>query len=662
MTPDQTADLWLKIDQLHLNYLKSEENTSKLEIRKKLEGCVHQYLCLVPQDRKFCNALTSVIVFESARWVTDFSALKAARAFEAIEKYAANLINQPWRKEFKEIKQFGGFYKHQVESALNSPERLFHLMGYVSSGQQSMVLEGPVELDKVTVVARDCLLAFVECQIIVTILQGVTAQFPCRWDEVLEFRRSHIGTPEQATRTLLYQKNQLHFAQAHHAAAAGYPQGYYPYAPYAPMTYSNGAGGYMPPGAVPPPPPGYLGNPGVVPTAKLVDLSNTGTPSSNSLPILHQNGNGIKKNGLHDETGHNSSASSTSTLTGQRGPIPLTIKTLEAENKRKTLLAEAAAAAAGANEAKNPLESWDYVYRQLESIGYTKDQGERPDVLDILSKVGMNPQHRKQLEQRLREQQQNSLHHQRQPSSSPEPVKPAPKVKSSRVDPWGDKNHIQSTRRQESPSPPPAIPVKSGRRSRQQQPPQQPEIPPKLPEKAPKLPEKRKPPAPAPAPPPQVHNQDYDESDEEDFEEYDADDMVDESKEWQCLFCTYLNSLEVDICEMCAKSRQSVASSHDDEEFVSGNSQMDDPNTYESEIEYPDTDPHADQENLQDKIQCPKCTLFNPSDLKVCAICGASLHKAPISNGTALGGTKMRNGRPQSSASKSSGHSRNRNR
>ena len=35
---DQTADLWLRIDQLHLNYLKSEHNTKKLEIRKKLEG------------------------------------------------------------------------------------------------------------------------------------------------------------------------------------------------------------------------------------------------------------------------------------------------------------------------------------------------------------------------------------------------------------------------------------------------------------------------------------------------------------------------------------------------------------------------------------------------------------------------------------------------
>ena len=77
---------------------------------------MHQYLCLVPQDRKYCNALTSVIMFESARWVTDFSALKAARAFEAIEKYASNLINQPWRKEFKEIKVSLVYYISQLKS------------------------------------------------------------------------------------------------------------------------------------------------------------------------------------------------------------------------------------------------------------------------------------------------------------------------------------------------------------------------------------------------------------------------------------------------------------------------------------------------------------------------------------------------------------------
>ena len=44
-TEDHTADLWLRIDQLHLNYLKSENNTKKLDIRKKLEGKLHGSIC-----------------------------------------------------------------------------------------------------------------------------------------------------------------------------------------------------------------------------------------------------------------------------------------------------------------------------------------------------------------------------------------------------------------------------------------------------------------------------------------------------------------------------------------------------------------------------------------------------------------------------------------
>ena len=164
----------------------------------------------------------------------------------------------------------------------------------------------------------------------------------------------------------------------------------------------------------------------------------------------------------------------------------------------------------------------------------------------------MNPQHRKQLEQRLREQQIFGL---RQSSSETEeervvqaPIPPAP------------------VPRQQSPSPP-ALPVK-GRRSRQQQ--QElsrvkttPEVPPKLPEK------KKVPPAPKPMP--KYDTIEY-EDDEEDEVDYDFENVVDTSKEWQCEFCTYLNSLEKDVCEMCSKSRRSVAStrsSHD--EYVSGN-------------------------------------------------------------------------------------------
>merc|ERR1719412_698221 len=90
MSVAQTADLWLKIDQLHLNYLKAEESQAKLDIRKKLEGYVHQYLCVGPQERKFCNPLTGDVIAESARWMPDFSAVKAAQAFSAVETYASN--------------------------------------------------------------------------------------------------------------------------------------------------------------------------------------------------------------------------------------------------------------------------------------------------------------------------------------------------------------------------------------------------------------------------------------------------------------------------------------------------------------------------------------------------------------------------------------------
>ena len=95
-------------------------------------------------------------------------------------------------------------------------------------------------------------------QIVVSILQGVSAQFPCRWDEILEFRRSHIGSPEQASRTLLYQKNQLQYLQGYPGYyPPGHPQGQYQgqvqgqygqYSPYGPVGY--------------PPPPGVLANMG----------------------------------------------------------------------------------------------------------------------------------------------------------------------------------------------------------------------------------------------------------------------------------------------------------------------------------------------------------------------------------------------------------------
>ena len=63
------------------------------------------------------------------------------------------------------FQQYGGFYKHQIENCLSGAEKLFHQMGYVSTGQETLELNGAVDQDKATIVARDCILAYVECQV-----------------------------------------------------------------------------------------------------------------------------------------------------------------------------------------------------------------------------------------------------------------------------------------------------------------------------------------------------------------------------------------------------------------------------------------------------------------------------------------------------------------
>ena len=136
MSESLTSELWLKIDQLHLKYLQSEDTPAKLDIRKKLEGelfivrrdftlfhhvpgLVAEYLSIVPQHRKFVNPITGDIVANSAKWKPDFSLVKASNAFRAIEQYAANLINQPWRL-VREMTQSNSCYQLKTMNVCQS--------------------------------------------------------------------------------------------------------------------------------------------------------------------------------------------------------------------------------------------------------------------------------------------------------------------------------------------------------------------------------------------------------------------------------------------------------------------------------------------------------------------------------------------------------------
>ena len=74
---------------------------------------------------------------------------------------------------FSCLQKYGGFYKHNVDTCLSGADRLFHEMGYRPTPAESLVLEGDTDdQDRATIVARDCILACVECQILVAAMQG----------------------------------------------------------------------------------------------------------------------------------------------------------------------------------------------------------------------------------------------------------------------------------------------------------------------------------------------------------------------------------------------------------------------------------------------------------------------------------------------------------
>lgn len=117
-------------------------------------------------------------------------------------------------------------------------------MGYCLSDPDCLILDGAIDQDMVTTVARDCLLALVECkvspigktwpslpvpvsfkrtkhittmmylasQILSQVGQGLrAANFVCDWAEIVDFRVEHVGTPQQAVRAIGYLKHQANY-------------------------------------------------------------------------------------------------------------------------------------------------------------------------------------------------------------------------------------------------------------------------------------------------------------------------------------------------------------------------------------------------------------------------------------------------------------------
>ncbi|XP_022128485.2 uncharacterized protein LOC111002630 [Pieris rapae] len=170
---DRVPVLWQRIEDAHYSYLEIDDSPEKLQQKKKLQGYITEYLSLVPNEYKFGLQETSKVFQRTVNELPDYSAYRAGIGWAAMARYAANLLAQPWRKEYKVVRLYCGFYKHEVEANLVGGESLLQAMGYRSLGGGRLALDGPVCPDMAAAVSRDALIAQCESQIMASIWEGV---------------------------------------------------------------------------------------------------------------------------------------------------------------------------------------------------------------------------------------------------------------------------------------------------------------------------------------------------------------------------------------------------------------------------------------------------------------------------------------------------------
>ncbi len=455
-------------------------------------------------------------------------------------------------------------------------------------------------------------------QILANIVEGVSAHFPCTWEEALLFRRDHIGSPEQAVRSILYAKNQCQY-QASVTSAMGKLH-HYSSPRFVFFAHS------------------FISAPGIHSAGSARGSFSAAAPT-HTLPMAYlpltlgdrANGNRSIPTGRLVEVDDDAvdararvSLRPTSTPTSRAGAspmIPLTVKSLEAEHRRKSQLLAAAeryrdeddseeqrssGRATASGDRDDSTGTWDYVYRELENVGYTKDQSERPDVLSLLDKVNRARQASGSAhalsplsagEAELLRQIQKSRSMERRVAATPPATPPnrhdrhgaAEEEESPTAADEVDAVHRRFRRNSGAGTNTNSFKSASGgdamkdnkkslRHSRPLEPPRL--TPPVLQER--------------------VQQQSAPGS----------------SGDWSCYACTFHNGAAVEICEMCGKSRNSpdlyasiVASS----------------SASEACSPLPSSDSPDGSTTAADAVACAKCTLINERRLRICEACGATL-------------------------------------
>lgn len=199
-----TEQLRVRIHENHLSYLSRDDTPHKYELRGKIESLINEYLSLVHHSHKFSfaeinNCLTATVK------KPDFDPHKTIAAFEAIERYATNLLNHPWRHEFRTIFAYSGFFYRMVDRVLVGYRSILELIGFAfdESSNSYKLTEIPIDPDRLSQVSLECLVAIVECQTMVDIKTLIKNRLSdITWSDIHSVRCDYICNTEQAIKLL----------------------------------------------------------------------------------------------------------------------------------------------------------------------------------------------------------------------------------------------------------------------------------------------------------------------------------------------------------------------------------------------------------------------------------------------------------------------------
>lgn len=560
-------EIWHEIDKLHLNYLDIEEGIKKIELRSNLEDLIKNYLSISSPKQKFCNSVTLEIFKRSVNGKNNFSGYKAATGWNALQIYAGNLVMQPWRKEFRQIRKYSGFYKHHLEANLKGVELFFEAIGYKSIGENTLLLDGPIEPDKVISISKDCLIAYVECQIMKYIYEELyNSNVNVTWRDIFDFRRNSNFDPVHSVKVLKFYMQQKNFNQDGMESHSTFNHNLISGTNYFPYTFQS-----MPNNpyvmSAPTLPPYLLGSNGTchncyayaqMPYAQLSQTVSCGhgmvKPQMNTNGYYYQNGYVP-----HIAT---CSYNNYSVPTGQLIDFDNPHNTYDEVDKGNNLKNEKClddfykngSSTNSINEHKNSErsgegtgEDWDYVYQTLNDQGYTKDLGARGDVIGGKSKVMEKNKPKEGKKSKVSDVLEGISNLTVKSNKSDKAKKLSPDVSpASSYDNLSNngmckKAKSKSKIKEKSEKSTTTLTVKNVKSKKEE-----------------------------------------------------TAKLKKNSKKWQCQHCTFLNLDSADICEMCSKSKSNI-----DQPIEVGGS------------------------------ECENCTLVNPKDVKTCQACDESLKNSP---------------------------------